>query len=476
MKHLHKRFHLLVLSISLLFGCGEDPGPGIPPSISSITAEGNFHNSLSSIIKFDAANAESARVVYWKSGGPENATPFYRANDGNNNIVTLGLDPTTEYFHIVEAKGIGGTAATDTVSFTSGHLPTYLQSISLNITGTFTKGYVLIGLPAGYVAIFDQTGSIRWYRSVQDYVGREVGQKSNGNFTAFVGSSTGHQALPGEFIEFLPSGEEVAIHAAPAPLYTDNHEILLTTSSSGIVSSHFFSYEIRTVDLSSYGGPSDASIAGHQILRMTNGIVDFRWDAWDHFSIEDAVEEPGLLTGCTECDFDHPNSLAFDLDGNYIASFRDMSEVTKINATTGEIMWRLGGNNNQFTFLNDPESGFSGEHFARVLPNGNLLLYDNGNSHTLPESRAVEYELDTNAMTATLVWEYRHDPPIFTPVVGSTQRLVNGNTFVGFGWVGTMVETTPAGAVVWEGTIQGQGIAAFYRALRLGSLYEAAAP
>jgi len=31
-------------------------------------------------------------------------------------------------------------------------------------------------------------------------------------------------------------------------------------------------------------------------------------------------------------------------------------------------------------------------------------------------------------MTATMVWEYRHDPPVFTPFVGTVQRLRSGNT------------------------------------------------
>ena len=39
----------------------------------------------------------------------------------------------------------------------------------------------------------------------------------------------------------------------------------------------------------------------------------------------------------------------------------------------------------------------------RVLGNGNLLLFDNGLRHDPPETRAVEYRLDTTAMTATLL-------------------------------------------------------------------------
>ncbi|HET9707041.1 MAG TPA: aryl-sulfate sulfotransferase, partial [Gemmatimonadales bacterium] len=137
------------------------------------------------------------------------------------------------------------------------------------------------------------------------------------------------------------------------------------------------------------------------------------------------------------------------------------------------VVWRFGGRHNQFTIVGDGLGGFGFQHDVRVLPDGDLLFYDNGLAHTPPESRAVEYRLDRVAMTATLVWEYRHDPALFTPIVGSVQRLHNGNTLVGFGAAARMVEVTPAGQVLWEGrlTLNGQPVQYFYRARRVPTLY-----
>src|SRR2546426_3251407 len=105
-----------------------------------------------------------------------------------------------------------------------------------------------------------------------------------------------------------------------------------------------------------------------------------------------------------------------------------MGEITKIDRRTGELIWRLGGRNNQFAIVDDPLGGFSSQHSVRVLDNGNLLLYDNGLRHTPPESRAVEYRLDVSTRTATMVWQYRRVPAVFTPFLGSVQRFQNGNT------------------------------------------------
>ena len=65
----------------------------------------------------------------------------------------------------------------------------------------------------------------------------------------------------------------------------------------------------------------------------------------------------------------------------------------------------------------------------------------------------MEYALNTNTMTATLVWEFRHDPAIFTGFVGSVERRSSGNTVVGFGAAGIVVEVDPSGSVVWEGRL-----------------------
>jgi hypothetical protein len=83
-------------------------------------------------------------------------------------------------------------------------------------------------------------------------------------------------------------------------------------------------------------------------------------------------------------------------------------------------------------FVNDPIS-FSYQHDAKLLPNGHLTLFDNGNYHVPQFSRAVEYAIDETERTATLVWQYRLQPDVFGRLVGSVQRLPNGNTLICWG-------------------------------------------
>jgi arylsulfate sulfotransferase len=51
-----------------------------------------------------------------------------------------------------------------------------------------------------------------------------------------------------------------------------------------------------------------------------------------------------------------------------------------------------------------------GQHAPEILPNGNLLVFDNGASRNtdneLNYSRAVEYQINEDQKTVTQVWQY----------------------------------------------------------------------
>ena len=64
------------------------------------------------------------------------------------------------------------------------------------------------------------------------------------------------------------------------------------------------------------------------------------------------------------------------------------------------------------------------------------MLFDNGNGHSPPLTRVVEYEIDEVGMIASLVWEYRNPYGDVSLSMGSSQRLPNGNTLINWGNVG----------------------------------------
>ncbi len=215
--------------------------------------------------------------------------------------------------------------------------------------------------------------------------------------------------------------------------YTANsHDFFLLPNGHGLL----FAYDPEPVDMSKVvpGGNPNAIVTGIVIQEIdADKNVVFQWRSWDYLPITDSYFD---LTS-QNIDLIHMNGLAVDADGNILASLRHLSCIIKINRQTGDIDWILGGKENQFTFFNEDESNsptyFSYQHDICVLPNGNITLFDNGNQHPLKYSRGVEYKLDEKNKTATLVWQYRHSPDIFTSAMGSVQRLSNGNSLIGWG-------------------------------------------
>jgi hypothetical protein len=469
-------------------GCRDASGVpnSLPPLITGVTAQANPFNTLSTVVTFQAQLADSARLMCSpEGGGPASQTPYSAVAAGTGRITALDLLPQTPYECRVAALGAGGTSMSESVTYQVAELPVELAGVHLDITGSPLAGYVLTEVTHGsdaFAVAFDSAGNVRWYRAFAAASGEaaaDVDQQPNGDFTLYVGASTGWQPTAGRYYEFRPDGELIRTYAASAPYYTDPHELVLTTNSTTASSALWFAYDLRTVDLTMLGGRADQRVAGHSLLRQSDsGASVVLWDAWDHLSLADWVFVPANLSSYPSIDFDHPNSLAIDRDGNYVVSFAMPGEIAKIDAASGQFIWQLGGRHNQFTIVGDPLGGFGFQHDVRILDNGDLLFYDNGLLHSPPQSRAVQYRLDPPRMTATLVWEYRHSPPVFTPFVGTVQRLADGSTLVGFAAADLMNVVTGSGQLVWEGrlTIDGQPVPYFYRARRIASLYEYARP
>ena len=191
-----------------------------------------------------------------------------------------------------------------------------------------------------------------------------------------------------------------------------------------------------------------------QLLRDILVIQEFdsdnnlilNWNALDHLSLHDY---PDINLSYPEITFMHGNSIEIDDDNNLLLSNRTSDEVFKIDRTTGDIIWIMGGPLNEFTFIDDPLNGFNKQHDVRRIDNGNITLFDNGTMHEPMLSRAVEYEIDETNKTARLIWAYNHPDSIVAMSMGSVQRLPNQNTLINWGFFFESI-TMDTGALIME--------------------------
>ena len=106
----------------------------------------------------------------------------------------------------------------------------------------------------------------------------------------------------------------------------------------------------------------------------------------------------------------------------------------------------------------------------RVLPNGDITLFDNGANPQA--SRGVEYQLDQVNKTATKVWQYASNPAVWAQYMGDIQRLPNDNNFLDWGSLSsekgyasyTTTEVDPNNNPVWQLAFENPYVS--YRATR----------
>lgn len=232
--------------------------------------------------------------------------------------------------------------------------------------------------------------------------------------------------------------------------HVDGHDLIFNEDGSYFLMA--YDPQPYAMDTVVEGGDPDATVIGLIIQKLdANDNVVFQWRSWDHFEITDATSDIDLTE--STIDYVHGNAMDADTDSSILISSRHMDEITKINVNTGDVAWRMGLNakNNMFEFVNDT-IGFSHQHDIRSLENGNITLYDNGNLHMPPFSQGLEYSLDEQNLTAELVYNYQDSPIIFGPFLGSTRRLPNGNTIIGWGgtFPVTITEADMQGQRQWE--------------------------
>lgn len=229
--------------------------------------------------------------------------------------------------------------------------------------------------------------------------------------------------------------------------------------------------ETNVMDLSvydpSYDDDADVMMTLVQEFDVDKNVI-WEWRGLDHI----IPTETNQNLAASYVDVIHTNSIELTPDGDVLCSHRHLNQVTLVDYETGEFIWRLGGVNNMFTFINGSET-FNYQHDARILPNGNITLWDNGNQHLPARSRAKEYRLNLDSMTAELVWYFQpkmyNNNNAFWFAMGSVQRLEGGNTVINGGWdyssnQSNFFEVTPDGQVVWELALQNNKSLVSYRA------------
>jgi len=151
----------------------------------------------------------------------------------------------------------------------------------------------------------------------------------------------------------------------------------------------------------------------------------------------------------------HINGIDVNEKGDIVFSARGCDRIAVIDGESGKIRFKF--------------DQAVGQHNTTWLPNGNILVFDNGQD----ASRVIEID----PAEGEIAWNYRGAPPqqFYSGHISGVSRLESGNLLVCEGTSGRLFEVTRSHEVVWEwinpfvnNSPRGDPTVSIYRAHRYG--------
>ncbi len=226
------------------------------------------------------------------------------------------------------------------------------------------------------------------------------------------------------------SYKDIAIVRAGNGYQPDLHAFAISPRDTAL----FTVYDAIRCNLSAHGGPANGAVADtlFQEIDLGTGLVRFEWHALDHVPVTNSyMPIGGGGTPLSPWDWFHINAVS-EHGSNLLVDSRNTWAAYEVQASGGQVAWRLGGK--QSSFAMGPGAAPAFQHDVREEPDGTISFFDNGGTPKVhSQSRVIVLSLNRQKMTATLVSSFTHAPPLSAPSQGDFQPQADGNWFVGWG-------------------------------------------
>lgn len=319
--------------------------------------------------------------------------------------------------------------------FTTGPVPSELDVFSNTGPAHDARGFVvatLISFPCSAV-IVDEEGHVVWWHTEEDpdLIITRARLSHDGRSVLYdaYDPSPGEGEARHEIVRVALDGRGLQ----RLPLPDLHHDFVELPDDQGFA---YLGVDPRIPE------GAEGAIKGDELVeRLPDGSLRQVWSAWDTFEWDPELDiDAGTW-------WSHANAVDYvPFDDTYLVGLRNFDAIVKIQRATGEVVWVLGGRDSDFEITGRPTRH---QHQFQTLHDGGLLVFDNGSVENLA-SRAVEFVLDDEGMTATQVWDYWGDEDLYSFGLGSVQRVQEDHTMVTWSTAGRVEEVDPGGDVVWR--------------------------
>ncbi len=420
------------------------------PVISNLHLAPNPNNALSTLVELNTSVPATPKVTVSSSVGTfvVPATGTVSSEPGLlHAVAVLGMRSQVPYTFTVTATTPSGlTSAPGSLSYTPPPLPDGFPPLQLTVRepGNYAPGMLLFGMTRGIVAadtgiyVVDDEGQPIWYYRKPVTVFSHTGQLKNGNFI---------------YVDYLAGTVgEVDMLGNPVHTYTSNINGLLHHDVEELPNGNLLMLDVEVRPTAGFPGNQTYNLVGDVVVERDRNTGATVWalhllDLLDpyRYASQEMFDTPvydAYFNNIPTKDWSHVNNVIYDpSDDSVILSPRTQNIIIKVKRSTKQLVWVTGENlpmstrDDTWPFLTFTGSGRlpNYPHGPSIAPNGDLILYDNGNELPVQYSRGVEYALDTVHNQVRQVWEFvdpAYDPPLFGPWLGNALGFPGGTALV----------------------------------------------
>ncbi len=426
--------------------------------VAAVPAVGSTSHPLVFLFSSPPCEVGRARVRFESAGGPVQHTPYKPCAAGQSlNFYLAGLAPNTSHLANLEVEEGRNSSVGPAVAFATGDA-SYDIPLPAVVQAAATPGLqgILLQTPLFLPPVAtDLDGTLLWSGPRDLFI--LTRPEEGGTFFGLVESRV--DPARDAVRKFDLVGMTV--------LETNAARVGEQLVAMGKRSITGFHHEARTISggkiavlagveqiLTGVQGPGPVDVLADMIVVLDADLqVVWSWDAFDHLDVtrralleQECPRDPGCspyYLAAEANDWTHANSVAETPDGALILSVRHQDWILKIDYSGGEgngdVIWRLG-KDGDFTFDSaDPYPWFSHQHDASYEPGSRstIALFDNGNMRKglYPQAASRGQVLEVDEANRTVRFALNAELGVFSPALGSAQKLADGQYQFGAGFV-----------------------------------------